>query len=308
VVSGLGAPKAPGSAESFTVTGLTGGVTYYFAIKSKDDSNNVSEVSNSAPGKASAIGVKTLQVGLNSYNGELDSYISQSGVTVNYGTFERMVVTGYGSGNYQRGLIKFDVSSIPAGTTITSAVLSLYSYYPAQTKGTTGAYGVYPVTKAWSDSQTTWNNATTSVAWTTAGGDFSATADATSPKQGTAAMCWYPWDVTTRVQAWVNSAPSNLGWVIKCTDESKSNQDYFYQADTANATLRPKLVVSDLVTAMPCDINGDGAVDVVDLLYFVDSWGTLCGTDRNYDPRCDFNNDGAVDVVDLLIFVDYFGK
>ncbi len=308
VVTGLAAPKAPGSAESFTVTGLTGGTTYYFAIKAKDDSNNVSEVSNSAPATASAIGVKTLQVGLNGYSGEVDSYITQAATTTNYGTFERMVVTGYGSGNYQRGILKFDVSSIPAGTTITGAVLSLYSYYPAQTKGTTGAYGVYPVTRAWSDSQTTWNNATTSVAWTTAGGDFSATPDATSPKQGTAAMCWYPWDVTARVQAWINTPAGNLGWLVKCTDESKSNQDYFYQADTANASLRPKLVISDLLTPLTCDVNADNSVDVVDLLYLVDSFGAVCGTDRNYDPRCDFNNDGSVDVIDLLILVDNWPK
>ncbi len=64
-VTGLPAPNAPGIAETLTVAGLTGGTTYYFAIKAVDDSGNVSEVSNSAPAVASVLGNKTLQNGLN---------------------------------------------------------------------------------------------------------------------------------------------------------------------------------------------------------------------------------------------------
>jgi hypothetical protein len=55
-----------------------------------------------------------------------------------------------------------------------------------------------------------------------------------------------------------------------------------------------------------CDVNDDGGVDVVDLLYFVDAFGAVRG-DAVYDARCDFNKDDGVDVVDLLIFVDNFG-
>jgi hypothetical protein len=54
------------------------------------------------------------------------------------------------------------------------------------------------------------------------------------------------------------------------------------------------------------DTNGDGAVDVVDLLDFVAAFGSLVG-DANYDAACDFNADDAVDVVDLLMLVNSFG-
>jgi hypothetical protein len=54
------------------------------------------------------------------------------------------------------------------------------------------------------------------------------------------------------------------------------------------------------------DVNEDNTVDVVDLLYFVDSFGLVLG-DPGYDARCDFNGDNSVDVVDLLMFVDNFG-
>lgn len=57
---------------------------------------------------------------------------------------------------------------------------------------------------------------------------------------------------------------------------------------------------------VPGDADFDGHVDVVDLLYLVDAFGTVLG-DPAYDPACDFNADSAVDVVDLLILVDSFG-
>ena len=45
-VTGLGTPKAPGSAESFTVSGLNSATTYYFALKVVDDAGNKSDISN----------------------------------------------------------------------------------------------------------------------------------------------------------------------------------------------------------------------------------------------------------------------
>ncbi len=44
--SGEAAPKAPGQAETFTVTGLTPGTLYYFAIKTADEAANWSGISN----------------------------------------------------------------------------------------------------------------------------------------------------------------------------------------------------------------------------------------------------------------------
>jgi hypothetical protein len=57
---------------------------------------------------------------------------------------------------------------------------------------------------------------------------------------------------------------------------------------------------------LPGDVDGDGHVDVVDLLYFVDAFGSATG-DAGYDVRCDFNQDASVDVVDLLMMVENWG-
>ena len=55
------------------------------------------------------------------------------------------------------------------------------------------------------------------------------------------------------------------------------------------------------------DVNLDGYVDVVDLLYFVEGFGNYLG-DPGYNPACDFNHDGCCDVVDLLDLVFNFGR
>jgi hypothetical protein len=59
--------------------------------------------------------------------------------------------------------------------------------------------------------------------------------------------------------------------------------------------------------SIPGDANGDGVVDVVDVLVLVDSFGKYSGQ-AGFNPACDFGNDGAVDVYDLLVIVDNFGK
>ena len=55
--------------------------------------------------------------------------------------------------------------------------------------------------------------------------------------------------------------------------------------------------------ALPCpaDINGDGVVNVAEVLLLLDTWG-VCG-----DCPADINGDGSVDVSDLLIVLDAWG-
>jgi hypothetical protein len=58
--------------------------------------------------------------------------------------------------------------------------------------------------------------------------------------------------------------------------------------------------------SVPGDIDGDGHVDVVDLLYLVDAFGSVSG-EPSYNAAADFNHDDSVDVVDLLTLVENFG-
>ncbi len=305
-VDGLAAPKAPGTAEGYSVTGLTGSTEYYFAIRSTDDSGNVSEISNCAAAKASVIGVMTLQDGVNGYMGCSDSYAYVGQPTTNNGSRDRMTITGFGSSAVQRGYLRFDLSSIPAGAQITSATLYLYSYDPTQSIGSGGEYGAYPATLAWSDNSVTWNNASSGVGWTIPGGDFDATPDGTSPKQ-VGASVWYPFAVTDGVQRWISNPDGNLGWIIKCVDENSRIQDRMYQSDTADAAFRPKLVISDMAAPGKAgDINGDGSVNVGDLQVLAGCWGKTF-RDRGFEPNADLNSDGYTNVGDLQMLISALG-
>ena len=57
---------------------------------------------------------------------------------------------------------------------------------------------------------------------------------------------------------------------------------------------------------MPGDINGDGVVDMVDLLVLANAWASVTGN-ANFDANCDLNNDGVVNVIDLLTLAEYWG-
>ncbi len=58
---------------------------------------------------------------------------------------------------------------------------------------------------------------------------------------------------------------------------------------------------------LPGDVDGDGRVNVIDLLHVVHSFNKSEG-EAGYERLCDFNGDGIVNVIDLLLMVRNFGR
>jgi hypothetical protein len=81
----------------------------------------------------------------------------------------------------------------------------------------------------------------------------------------------------------------------------------FGTSDEGDATVTnagiDNVVVEELACGESCtgDLNGDGVVNVADLLLLFDSWGSCPGCDA------DFNGDDIVNVADLLILFDNWG-
>ena len=72
-------------------------------------------------------------------------------------------------------------------------------------------------------------------------------------------------------------------------------------AEYPDGTKRPVLLIP-MDSTVPEDVNGDGVVDVLDLLAVVGSWGPCDNCDE------DINGDWVVDVVDLLAVIGAWGQ
>jgi len=164
----------------------------------------------------------------------------------NYGTCNKLYIN---RANNQRGLIQFDLSSIPSNAYIISA-----SFRFVKNGGKNGAHNisVHRLTNSWTEGtgtcadgttgNSTWNNRTTGTAWGTAGGDFNSTAEATVSVAGNAA---YTWNVRNLVQNWVNGTHTNYGLLVKFVTEGGGDQEKdFATRETGTATNRPRLLVN----------------------------------------------------------------
>lgn len=124
-----------------------------------------------------------------------------------------------------RSFIKFDLSSIPAGATVSSATLTL----TRSSEGSGTSVSVHQVTSSWSETTPTWGSPPT----------YNAT-ELTSATVGTGETSW---SVTTAVQNWVNAAWANYGFAIKATNEN-DYYIFFHSSDSSTASARPKLSVT----------------------------------------------------------------
>ncbi|WP_137815314.1 DNRLRE domain-containing protein, partial [Gandjariella thermophila] len=158
---------------------------------------------------------------------------------------------GDNSGTYgtARAVFNFGAlpSTIPANATVMDAYLRLWQF-ETHTDTSGAVYELHALTRAPTISQATWNNATSTTAWTTPGGDYNATADGTvsgltnDPNRQN-------FDATAIVQGWVNNPASNDGLEVKLADESPTapqERTLFAGTNTAEPLLAPTLVVTYL--------------------------------------------------------------
>lgn len=178
--------------------------------------------------------------------GGLDTQIYALAPTTNYGTNTNLTIGENNSlvGAIMRTLIKFDLSSIPAGATVQSAMLSLYCI--TDISSSTGTWRVYRQKKDWVYNQVTWNVYSTGNSWTTAGG-FDV-ADCEQSDIGNKAFAasetlnqYKDISLTpAKVQEWISGAIANNGMLIK--SEAEANDMYAFSSCNA-ASNYPKLVV-----------------------------------------------------------------
>jgi YD repeat-containing protein len=165
------------------------------------------------------------------------------------GVAQQWLEVGDNSATYGNARAVFDFgalpASIPANAKISEAHLKLWQ--ETTSTGTSGAvYELHALTRGFTGSQATWNNANSTTAWTTPGGDFNPTAAGTVSNL-TNDPNRQNFDATGIVQGWVNTPTSNHGLEVKVANESGAQErTLFAGPNTAEPLLAPTMVVTYL--------------------------------------------------------------
>lgn len=202
-------------------------------------------------------GAATLQIGAMR---DAVLYEDAAGAVAN-GAGEFLVVgrTNQGGGSRRRSLLRFDVSTIPAGAVVTGVEVRLH----AQTVTTTDvALGLHRMLTAWTSGgsnpggneatgvaavvgDATWLHATVpGVLWAVPGGDHVVGASAVTMVTG--AGGWVTWSgagLVADVEMWRSDAGVDAGWMLRSDELTAQTAKRFESADNADAGLRPVLVV-----------------------------------------------------------------
>ena len=173
-----------------------------------------------------------------------DNQITQ-GSNINYGTSQAL--ESYNSGGIvRRPLFKFDLSNIPANAVITSASMELYASAistnntPVKAHRLTADWDQGSANASTGVSNWTQRLASPATNWTTAGGDYHATAAAGITTTGSTAGT-YTFNLTNLVQSWVNGTYTNHG-VILLNDPGFAGVSW-RSKEWTTAAQQPKLVV-----------------------------------------------------------------
>lgn len=223
--------------------------------------------------------------------------------------------------NLRRGLLQFDVSSIPAGSTINSVTLRVNmsmtivgnvdcALHEVQTEwgeagsDAPGGEGGGALAQA---GDATWiNSMFGSADWATPGGDFDPAASAVASVGSATGP--YAWDSTPAlvadVEGWLADPATNFGWIV-IGDETTVSAKRFDTRDNSDPANRPVLTVDFTPPGGGDpefgrgDCNSDATFNIADA---VAGLGILFAGDPapTCVDACDANDDGAFDIGDMI--------
>ncbi|MFW6197863.1 MAG: DNRLRE domain-containing protein, partial [Myxococcota bacterium] len=198
----------------------------------------------------------------------------------------------------RRALIRFDVAeSLPAGATIDAVTLELYL---SRTKADEEDVSLHRALRAWGEGSSdadgeegegatatsgdaTWSHAFWDTeTWDSPGGDFEATASATTAVPGeNGTVTWSSPDMVTDVQDWLDSPDGDFGWALIGNEEATKTAKRFDSRQSEESAQRPVLVV----TYTPPDMSSPGACCADD--------GTCTVTDDEASCSESYQGDGT---------------
>jgi hypothetical protein len=141
--------------------------------------------------------------------------------------------------NMTRTLFRFDLSSIPAGSTVSSTDIQITVYSNNLSASREGKF--HPITSTWLEAQATWNNRQSGTPWSSAGADFNAGVVDTVTVVNSNIVQNYTIDNT--IQDCIDNGRDDF--IFKFTDETDgSNRNaLFRESEYETPADRPKLTV-----------------------------------------------------------------
>ena len=144
----------------------------------------------------------------------------------------------------------FNLSEYKSSTEVSNATLSLYWYYPANSRPNDTVIEVYRPASAWNSSYVSWNKKDKGISWNNAGGDWY---DKNGVLQGSTPYAtitikggnfpdnkYCELNVTDLVKEYTSGKYANTGFLIKARNES-NNYIAFYSSDCGVESQKPKL-------------------------------------------------------------------
>lgn len=182
----------------------------------------------------------------------IDTFVAEGAATTNYGTTTTLRIHNAAGATRRRGLVKFDLSTIPAGASLTSGMFSLWQTAGYGSGYTVSAYRILSANSGWTEAGATWNTRDGSNAWagdsgadggtdagcSQSGTDYNATAIGTCTWGNTAdAENSFSLD-TTELAAMISD---NAGFYV--IHPHADDRIAVHASDSATAGYRPKLVI-----------------------------------------------------------------
>jgi len=198
-----------------------------------------------------------------------DSWIQDEGGgsrDENLGASELMAVGGRWYDTYFRGLVRFDLSSIPYGATISNVRLQLYHVNNAVEGSNVNNIRVYGVLRDWEEHEVTWNDYAAGALWTmpganSIGNDRDNTVLATKAFTSATPLNQYcDFDVTSAIQDYVNDTIPNYGLILIGKEGPAANR-YFTGFSAKEFAFNPPLLSVTYTTESGAEPIVQAAID-----------------------------------------------
>ncbi len=199
-----------------------------------------------------------------------DTWVNSATPDLSYGN-SAYLSTEVSSSGVERCYLQFDTATL-AGTTISSAVLSLWVVRENTGGDPSDVWELYPITSAWTDALT-WNLSQSltkgALVTTVPSTDYGATNTVAPPKK-------VDFDIKSLVQTWA-SGGVNKGLMIRLSDTANADIR-FASLEDPDATLHPSLTVTYTTGTPPPPPPGPTA----SLVPFHDTYVTSASPDLSF--------------------------